>query len=357
MTQNRLNIEQPASQAIKTLAALLCALALFTTACQNQLLKQAEFFERSGQPDKSEIALLRHLQDHPNDARARFWLAELQGSQKKFAEMVTALAHVEEQDRRWREAALNLKEKYWRENYNEGVRSLALTQIPEAVVALRHAVAILPERHAAYPLLGAALLANQQRNEARAAFEQARRLDPDDLDSRHALLRLDFDSGRYPETIALSEEILRRFRDDLSALRAAALALERMASAANSDSLNAAAEAALKRLLLLSMSVEDFAALGGHYYRRGDYRSAARQFEEAARLDRGNKDVLRYLGDCAWQLGDFAAMAKWYTRLLLSQPADVEAVKNLLIAEQALGRTAEVERLKAQLQQLQGSIE
>ncbi|MDZ7266881.1 MAG: tetratricopeptide repeat protein [candidate division KSB1 bacterium] len=357
MIRNRLNIEQPASPGIKTLATLVCALALFTTACQNQLLEQAAFFERSGQPGKSESVLLRHLEAHPDDARARFWLAELQGRQKKFDEMAASLALVEQQDRRWREAAADLREKYWRENYNEGVRALAVMQIPEAVAALRQAVVILPERHAAYPLLGAALLANRQREEACAAFEQACRLNPEDLDSRHALLRLYFDSGRYAETLARSGEILRRFRDDVSALRATAHALERMAAAANSDSLNFAAEAALKRLLLLTMSAEDFIALGGHYYRRGDHRNAALQFEEAARLQPDNTEVLRYLGDCAWQLGDFTAMAKWYTRLLLNRPADVEAVKNLLIAEQALGRNAEAERLKARLQQLQGSME
>lgn len=357
MAQNRINIEHPASKMTKNVSALAVVAALGLGACQNQLLKQAEYFERNGQPEKAETALIQHLEQHPEDGRARYQLAELHGTQKKFAEMIHDLAAVEERGGRLRESALQLKEKYWRETYNEGVRALLLEQAPEAVTALRHATLILPDRHAAYPVLGAALLAQQQTKPAQAAFEQACQLDPDDLDSRHALLRIYFDRELYEQAIAASDEALKLLRNDLSALRCRALSLERLASASGGDSLNLAAETALKRLLTVSLSMEDFAALGAHYYRRSDFRNAAIQFEEAARLGRDNKDVLRYLGDCAWQLGDYAAMAKWYGKLVQSQPGDVEALQNLLIAEQALGRNNEVEKLKSQLQQLQGSIE
>lgn len=357
MAQNRINIEHPASKMTKITSALAIAAALGLGACQNQLLKQAEYFERNGQPGKAETVLVQHLAQHPDDGRAQYQLAELYGAQKKFAEMVDALAAAEKHGGRLRESALQLKEKYWRETYNEGVRALLLEQPPEAVTALQHATLILPERHAAYPVLGAALLSHQQTTAAQTVFEQACRLDPDDLDSRHALLRIYFDRGLYEQAIAASEEALRLLRNDLSALRCRALSLERMASANASDSLNLAAENALKRLLSVSLSMEDFAALGAHYYRRGDFRNAALQFEDAARLGRDNKDVLRYLGDCAWQLGDYATMSKWYTRLVQSHPNDVEALQNLLIAEQALGRKNEVQKLQSQLQQLQGSIE
>jgi hypothetical protein len=64
------------------------------------------------------------------------------------------------------------------------------------------------------------------------------------------------------------------------------------------------------------------------------------------------EELYRYLGDCAWHLGDYAGMSQWYTRLIEIRPGDVPALQNLLLAAQALGKSDEAERIKKELDQL-----
>jgi tetratricopeptide (TPR) repeat protein len=68
-------------------------------------------------------------------------------------------------------------------------------------------------------------------------------------------------------------------------------------------------------------------------------------------------EILRYLGDCAWHLGDYAAMSDWYTRLLQIRPNDTSVLQNLLLAAQAQGRQDQAELIKKQLDQLTGGQE
>jgi tetratricopeptide (TPR) repeat protein len=63
-------------------------------------------------------------------------------------------------------------------------------------------------------------------------------------------------------------------------------------------------------------------------------------------------EIFRYLGDCSWHLGDYAAMSQWYTRILQIDPQDVAALQNLWLASRAQGKTELAEIIKKQLDQL-----
>ncbi|MGH7597317.1 MAG: tetratricopeptide repeat protein [bacterium] len=345
---------------------------LLAVACQKRILVEADHYERNGELDKSELALTRHLETHLDDHAARFQLGELRGRMGQYAQMLSDFAALEKKDGRWRDKIENRKEFYWRENFNRGVEALKRTEARQAITPLRNATAIFPERHAAYPALAAAILATPDSSGAQAALEKACALSENDLESRHALQQLYYNTGRYQEALKVSDEILQKTSDDLSALRCRALALQQLQSAET--------EEAFKALLRQSVEADDWLAFAMYYYRRQQHEYALLLFEQVLKsrdLDSGANDgaspsgarnhrtirlgsqssmpseeLYRYLGDCAWHLGDYAGMSQWYTRIIEARPGDISALQNLLLAAQALGKLDEAERIKKELDQL-----
>lgn len=344
----------------------------FAVACQNRVLVEVDHYERSHEWEKAEAALLRHLETNPSDNAARFRLGDLRGRMQKYPELLNDFATVESNDSRWREKIANRKEYFWRENFNRGVTALNHSELTAAVTPLQNAVLLLPERYDAYPVLAGALLATGNNSSALKVLEKASVLKADDVQSRHALLQLYYNAGRHDDALRLSEELLKSSAHDISALRCRAAALDLKQSEQ--------AEAAYKELLRASSASDDFIAFAMHYYRREKHEYALLLFQEALkrraqeagatagklaaadsqhtaiRLGGQNAmpiaEIFRYLGDCAWHLGDYAAMTQWYTRLLQLDTNDVAALQNLWLAAKAQGKTELAEIIKKQLDQL-----
>jgi tetratricopeptide (TPR) repeat protein len=350
---------------------LMMVILLLIVACQNRVLIEADHYERNNELEKAEASLLRHLEAVPNDNSARFRLGELYGRMQKYQDMLNSFATIESNDSRWQEKIANRKEYFWRENFNRGVVAVNRAELSQAVAPLQNAVLILPERYEAYPALAGALLATANSNGATATLEKACALKTDDQESRHALLQLYYNAGRYDEALRLSEEILKKFSRDVSALRCRAAVLDKKQSEET--------EAAFKELLRASGASDDLLAFAIHYYQRDKHEFALLLFQEALKrraseaggtngalagdslhtsIHLGGKnsmpiaEIFRHLGDCAWQLGDYAAMAQWYTRLLQIYPQDAAAMQNLWLAMRAQGKTELAELIKKQLDQL-----
>jgi len=350
----------------------LLSVLFLSVACQNRVLVEVDHYERSNELEKAEAALVRHLETNPNDNAARFRLGELHGRMQKYPELLNDFATVESNDSRWKDKIANRKEYFWRENFNRGVAAVQRNAWSEAVAPLQNAVLILPERYDAYPSLATALLATADNNGALAVLERANTLNANDLEARHALLQLYYNAGRYDDALRLSDEILKKSARDVSALRCRAAVLDKQ----KSDQ----AEAAFRDLMRASGASEDLIAFAQHYFQNEKHEYALLLFQEALKrraqevsaangkyaaadsndtaIDLGGKDALpiveifRYLGDCAWHLGDYAAMAQWYTRLLQANPQDVAALQNLWLAARAQGKNDLAEILRKQLDQL-----
>lgn len=349
----------------------LWALLVFA-ACQNRVLVEVDHYERSNELVKAEAALVRHLEANPDDHAARFRLGDLHGRMQKYSELLNDFATVESNDSRWKDKIANRKEYFWRENFNRGVAAIKRNALSEAVTPLQNAVLILPERYDAYSPLAGALVATADNNGALAVLEKANALNANDLEARHALLQLYYNAGRYDEALRLSDEILKKSSRDVSALRCRAAVLDKQKSEQT--------EAAFKDLMRASGASEDLIAFAQHYYHQEKHEYALLLFQEAlkrrgqevdaangkyAAADSNNTaiklgatttlpitEIFRYLGDCAWHLGDYAAMAQWYTRLLQVNPQDIAALQNLWLAARAQGKNELAEILKKQLDQL-----
>jgi tetratricopeptide (TPR) repeat protein len=350
---------------------LLLALLLLA-ACQNRVLVEVDHYERSSELEKAEAALKGHLETQPNDNAARFRLGELHGRMQKYPELLNDFATVESNDSRWKDKIANRKEYFWRENFNRGVAAIQRAELSQAVAPLQNAVLILPERYEAYSPLAGALIATGNNTDAVTILEKAGALNTNDPESRHALLQLYYNAGRYDDALRLSDEILQKSARDVSALRCRAAVLDKQKSEQ--------AEAAFKDLMRASAASEDLIAFAQHYYHNEKHEYALLLFQEALKrraqevsatngksaaadsqntaITLGGKNALpiseifRYLGDCAWHLGDYAAMAQWYTRLLQVNPQDVAALQNLWLAARAQGKNELAEILKKQLDQL-----
>lgn len=356
---------------------------LFLAACQSRVFVEVDHYERNGEPDKAEALLMRHLETNPNEADTHFRLGELHGRMQKYGQMLYDFSAAEKHDGRLREKIANRKESYWRESFNRGVTALNRNEPQNAITPLRHAVLILPERYVAYPVLAAALLATPDSSGTLSILEKACALNEDDLESRHALLQLYYAAGKNPEALKLSEAILKKSPHDLSALRCRALVLQRQQPGQSINPVQA--EAAFQELLRQSNDPDDRLAFAMYYYRQQRYAQAIPWFQEALNRrssppsanDSSNsssvtnlhairlggrravpiEELYRYLGDCAWHVGDYTAMSSWYTHLLQIHPNDISALQNLLIAAQALGKQDDAEFIKKQLNQLTGGHE
>ena len=354
--------------------ALLCLIIIQVVSCQNRVLVEADNLERNGELEKAELLLTRHLEAYPDDAAVYFHLGELHARMRHFDGMLQDFAKAEQRDSRLRDKVATSKEYHWRESLNRGVAALNRHEPRQAITPLRQAMLILPERHASYPLLAAALIATSDSSGATALLEKACALDENDVESRHALLQIYYASGRHEQALRLSDEILKKSSTDIPALRSRAWVLQRQSPEQ--------AESAFRELLKQSNDTDDMLEFAMYDYRRQQYEQAMVLFQEALERRRRaanapeatlpasannhfriekrkipTEEIFRYLGDCAWHVEDYAAMLQWYTRLLQVYPNDLTALQNLLIAAQARGRFDYAELIKKKLEQITNNQE
>jgi tetratricopeptide (TPR) repeat protein len=183
--------------------------------------------------------------------------------------------------------------------------------------------------------LGGLLLLDGRAEEARAQFEAALAVAPDDLGIRgnlgESLLRLQ----RFEEAAAQFQEILRRQPDRApthDSLGLAWLGLGRFEEAV------AEHEAALA---LEPDNSETHNHLGNAYYALGRLDEALVQYQEAVRLRPGYAEAHNNAGNAAFSLGRHAEAAAAYQAALRLRPQYAEAASNLGSAYKALGRLDE----------------
>mgnify|MGYP001177500064 FL=1 len=93
--------------------------------------------------------------------------------------------------------------------------------------------------------------------------------------------------------------------------------------------------------------------LGVAYHQQGNYSSAIECYENAHESDADSPDDLHYnLGNAYHELERFYDAIRCYNKALASKPNDIDALKNLAIAYQRLGRNEEARACYKKLEKL-----
>ena len=224
--------------------------------------------------------------------------------------------------------AIDLKHDYVEAWMNKGSLLYELGRYPEAFDAFTQMTQIRPELPKGWYLRGLAARKTNNISAAKASFEAALRLDPDNAEARRALDEVSKKiSQKFTEVPRLVQDI---FTSEAARLTETAEAEKRMSDDAVARVLDEKVEELAEELygdkgellFLLGKSDEAFDYLG-----------------KSLRLEGENPSLLTAAGNVLYQLGKFEAAAKTYEHALTADPSHLSAMFNLQRLLQEMGET------------------
>ena len=200
---------------------------------------------------------------------------------------------------------------------------LATGDVARATPIIRELQKAAPELAAVQNLAAALHLAGKRPDAARASYEKARRLDPQDLEAVTGLVQLDFRSGRPGDATARVESLLTQGRRDGPALVLAAQTHARARDGKRAEDL------LLEAIGKNPGRLANYALLGELYSQDQRLDDAVRQFEQMLQRDPRSLTASTMLGIIHERRGDTGAAEKAYQQALSIEGRAVIAANNL----------------------------
>lgn len=173
------------------------------------------------------------------------------------------------------EKALKKFPSFLRARKNLGFVYLSLGRIDEAAKSLSRAISLGENDGVTYVALGYCLLTQERYVSAENAYRMGVLLFPESKDARNGLVNCLLSTGRYPEALALLDELLEKDPENVYCHQARASALQGMDRQKDA----AVAMETLKRMGKLSPS--GYLALGDLYHNLGLFGISLTTYEEA----------------------------------------------------------------------------
>ena len=160
----------------------------------------------------------------------------------------------------------------------------------------------------------------EKRQQAIDAYEQARRLQPDDAEINYRLGNAYGEAGRYEDAIELLKKALEKMPNHPEANMVLGLTYRRQGDAADSAEERLVkyklAEHYYKEAIRLRPAYEDaLAPLGGLYRRLERYQEALDYYRRAAAVDPGSSYALGNMASLSWYLGQIARARYYFERV------------------------------------------
>lgn len=188
-----------------------------------------------------------------------------------------------------------------------------------AIAAVKQAIALEPDSDYAHFAMARVLNNCSRLHAAEAAIAEAIRLNP--LEARYFKLQssIYYDQSRWHESLAAAQQGLKIDSEHLGCLNIAALALARLGTFQEAESLLLAA---------LTINPEDaftHSNLGWVYHQQSKYDQAVEHFQEVLRLEPEDEFYRGFIRD---RLGDSKGAIEEYDRVLEKNPQDATAYNN-----------------------------
>lgn len=296
---------------ISMLAGVM-ALAIFTPGvyAQSVEMNSAKLYKRQGEIDKAIEWFEKAIAKKPENAEAHFMLGELYGQKGRIQDMVrefeTSLSH----SKKYEKEIIVYRQKYFADNFNAGVKAANEENYPAALQGFMNARLIEPEQIDSYKNLAYVYMRMDSIPAVLRSYQELLAIKPDDYETYMTMASIHNQRQEYEK----SAELLQK-----------AIAV--------------APDSARPRII---------GDLGITYDMMGKPEEAMKTYQDALKMNPGNKDLLFNLGRLYLMRDDYANAINQLTEVLKQNPEDFEVNYNvglsyLKIGERLDKRAREIE--------------
>ncbi len=297
--------------------------ALFLWGCQPKEVTSAKVYIQQNDWDNAIKQLELAVQNYPDNPEAHYLLGRAYGVKGRFEDMNREFDASLKISPKFSTQIEFERNKYWVENYNQGVRQFNQENFEAAVQAFKNAIAVDPSRVESYRNLAVTLIRMDNKEEAIEYFKKALEVEPNSVETLKNLGMVYYQMENYEEAAKV-----------------------------------------LEKALELSPSDPDvISTLGLTYHLMGKTEEAIKAYEKALESNPNSPDLLFNYAALLLRKGEFERAAEKFQMILKENPDDYDAVvsvadaflqvaekftkeANKLETEDDKGNAAEIKKLR-----------
>lgn len=268
---------------------------------QSVEMNSAKLYKRQGETDKAIEFFEKAIAKKPTNAEAHYLLGELYGQKGRLADMIREFDASLANSKKYEKEIAGLRQKYFAESFNGGVKAANEGNYPEALKGFTNARLFEPKQIDAYKNI---------------AFVYLR------MDSTEAALRT------YQELLTITPD------DYETYVTMASLVNQRQEYARAADYLQKAVAVAPD-----SARPRIIGELGITYDMMGKGDEAMKTYQDALKMSPGNKDLLFNLGRLYLVREDYTNAINQLTEVLKTNPEDFEVNYNVGLSYLKIGES------------------
>ena len=330
--------------------ALALFFFFFLSGCAAGIWQEADLAKRQENPEAAIEILQNYLRSHPNSARAYYELGEIYAEQGKWQEMNAAFASCEQLDERWKREIEATRHYYFAQYMNNGLAARQQPNLPQAIQEFEMAQKIIPNSADVSRMLGDAYMESGDTLNARLAFEQTLKLDPQNQFARRRLMMLHFLGGRDVWALNEAQSLQKELPTDETVLRVIAYSLDRLDE-------REAAESAYRALVNVANNPEDLASFAAFQYRGGNYEEAVTLSRQAILNGGDQASNLKAIAQVHLMRQNFPELINTANEILVSAPDDLVALQLLQTAYAARGETETVKMISHRIKEIEANMQ
>jgi tetratricopeptide (TPR) repeat protein len=269
---------------------------------QSVEMNSAKLYKRQGNIDKAIEYFEKAIAKKPENAEAHYSLAELYGQKGRLQEMVREMEASLSYSSKFEKEIQNLRQKYFAENFNAGVKAAKEEDYPGALKGFMNARIVDPKYVDNYRNLAFVYSRLDSTAAMIKVYEDLLAIKPDDYQSYIYIAQTYNDDRRkeYDKSIEVLRKGLASAPDSARARLIRELGITYDLMGKGDEAIKTYQEA-------LQTQPDDknlLFNLGYLYYRRDNYPNAISEFKKVLNLDSEDFDVTYHLGRCYLLMGE-----------------------------------------------------
>lgn len=266
---------------------------------QSVEMNSAKLYKRQGETDKAIEWFEKAIAKKPDNPESRYLLGELYGQKGRLAEMIREFDASLAKSKKYEKEIMALRQKYFAESFNGGVKAANDGNYPEALKGFMNARLFEPSNLDSYRNLAFVYLRMDSLDAVMRVYQQLLTVKPDDYETYVTMASLVSQRKEYDRTV----EYLQK-----------AIAV--------------APDSAKPRII---------GELGITYDVMGKGDEALKTYQDALVMSPGNKDLLFNLGRLYLMRDDYPNAISQLTEVLKANPEDFEVNYNVGLSYLKIG--------------------
>lgn len=281
------------------MSLVVVALVAGNLFAQSVEMNSAKLYKRQGETDKAIEWFEKAVAKKPDNPESRYLLGELYGQKGRLADMIREFDASLAKSKKYEKEIVALRQKYFAESFNGGVKAANEGNYPEALKGFMNARLFEPNNLDSYRNLAFVYMRMDSLDAVLRVYEQLLAVKPDDYESYVTMASLVSQRKEYER----SAEYLRK---------AIAVAPD-------------------------SVKPRIIGELGITYDMLGKGDEAMKTYQDALKMSPGNKDLLFNLGRLYLMRDDYGNAINQLTEVLKVNPEDFEVNYNVGLSYLKIG--------------------